>query len=87
MAAQPIDNARNVAHNNGMSAKRANPFDLAEQLRRAIHESGLSPYRVATDAGVDRAVLSRFLRGERGLNLDTASRICELLELRLVKGG
>jgi len=66
-----------------MSAKRTNPFDLADQLRRAIRESGLSPYRVATDAGVDRAVLSRFLRGERGLNLDTASRICELLGLML----
>ncbi len=72
-----------------MSATRKRKTDLATQLRRAIRDSGLTPYRVATDSDVDRAIMTRFVNGDRGLTLDTASRICELLglELRPVRRG
>ncbi len=66
-----------------MSMSRKRKTDLAAQLRRAIRDSGLTPYRVATDADVDRAIMTRFVNGDRGLTLDTASRICELLGLEL----
>lgn len=66
-----------------MSAKRKQKTDLAADIRRAIKERGLSAYRVAKDSGIDRAVAVRFINGERGLTLDTASRICGMLGLEL----
>ena len=58
-------------------------MDLAGQLRKAITDSGLTPYRIAADAGVDRAAMTRFVNGDRGLTLSTASRIAEYLGLEL----
>ncbi len=66
-----------------MSARRTRKVDLAADIRRAIRQSGLTPYRIATDADVDRAIMTRFVNGERGLTLTTASRICEVLGLEL----
>ena len=59
------------------------------RLRQAILRSEMTPYRIAAEAGVNRAILSRFLTGNRGLNLETASRICAVLNLvlREAKGG
>ena len=53
-------------------------------LRRAIKASGLTRYRIATDAGVDHAALARFIKGT-GITLDTASRLCDVLGMELVK--
>ncbi len=66
-----------------MAKTRKRRVDLGEQLRRAIKDSGLTPYRIAADAGVDRAAMTRFVNGDRGLTLDTASRITEYLGLEL----
>jgi plasmid maintenance system antidote protein VapI len=52
-------------------------------MRRAFRESGLTMYRVAKDSGVDRAQVVRFFSGNRGLTLDAASRICNVLGLEL----
>ena len=70
-------------HNVSMSTRRRRTVDLEDQLRRAIRRSGLSPYRVATDAEVDRSVMTRFLNGDRGITLATASRICGVLGIEL----
>ena len=66
-----------------MARKRHRTKGLAGQLRKAIKDSGLTPYRIATDAGVDRAAMTRFVNGSRGLTLNTASRIAEYLGLEL----
>lgn len=58
---------------------------LADTIRAAVRESGLSTYAVAKGAGVSQPVLHRFMSGERGLNLDTADRLCRFLGLRLVR--
>ena len=65
-----------------MSARRTHT-DLAADIRREIKRQGLSKYRVAVDAGIDRSVAIRFINGERGLTLSTASRVCEMLGLEL----
>lgn len=52
-------------------------------LRAAIQVSGLSLGELERRAGVDRASLSRFLRGERGLTLDTVDLLAPVLGLRL----
>ncbi len=49
------------------------------QLRDAIRASGLSLTRLGAAAGVDPGQLSRFMRGERGLTLDSAGLICRTL--------
>ena len=72
-----------MVYTTDMTTKRQHQTDLAAVIRRAIRDSGLTPYRVATDADVDRAAMTRFLHGQRGLTLDSASRICEVLGLEL----
>ena len=69
--------------------KRKKRTDLAADIRRAIRDSGLTPYAVCRDAGVNRSILVRFMNHERGLTLTTASRICDVLnlELRPTRGG
>jgi hypothetical protein len=63
-------------------ARAAKPT-FADVIRRAVRDSGKTPYAVALESGVPQAVLSRFLRGARGLNLDTAEKLCRALGLEL----
>ena len=63
----------------GRAAKRT----FADVIRQAVEDSGRTPYAIALESGVSQAVLSRFLRGERGLNLDTADKLCRALGLDL----
>lgn len=57
--------------------------DLTKTVRDAMKDSGLTPYAIARDSGVDYSQITRFLHGQRGLTLDSASKICELLGLEL----
>jgi plasmid maintenance system antidote protein VapI len=56
---------------------------IAEQLRKAILDSGISGYRLSRDAGVPQAVLSHFLRGKRSITIDTAAKLAAFLGLEL----
>jgi transcriptional regulator with XRE-family HTH domain len=56
---------------------------LAESLRAAIDESGLSVSEVARQAEVDHAQVLRFLSGKRDLRLETAGFIARALGLIL----
>jgi transcriptional regulator with XRE-family HTH domain len=58
---------------------------LADELRRAIAESGLTLYRLSKESGVDPSQLSRFTRSKRDLGLMIAEKLCEVLGLELVK--
>lgn len=60
---------------------------MPDVIREAIQRDGRTPYRLSLDSGVAQAVLSRFIRNERDLNLRTADRLCKALglELRLVR--
>jgi len=58
-------------------------IDLDETMRRAIQRDGRTLYRLARDSGVNSAILGRFVRRERGLTLETASRLCQALGLEL----
>ena len=49
---------------------------LADQLRHAASDSGLSVYRIAKETGVDQSTLNKFLTGARAnLRLDVADRL------------
>lgn len=66
-----------------MASRRAK---LSDQLRRAIKDSDLTRYRIFMETSIDQASLSRFVRGECGLSLDSIDRLGVLLDLRLISG-
>ena len=57
---------------------------IAEQLQKAIVESGESEYAIGKVTGVSQSVLSRFINGQRGISLETAAKLCTYLELDLL---
>ena len=56
---------------------------LSRGIRRAIEESGMSRYRLSRESGVTQAALSRFMHGKRGLTLDSADRLMDVLGLEI----
>ena len=58
---------------------------LAEELQRAIAESGISLNQIGKASGVSQAQLSRFMRGTRTLTLPAADRLCGFFNLRLTR--
>lgn len=57
---------------------------LSDQLRRAIDDSEMSRNRICDLIGINKAAMSRFMTGKRGLSLETVDRVCALLRLKLV---
>jgi transcriptional regulator with XRE-family HTH domain len=62
---------------------KAGRRSLAEQLRQAIEDSGITMYKLSQDSGVNRSQLSRFMRGQRDLSLAVADKFCEVLGIGL----
>ncbi len=56
---------------------------LKGQLRDAIRHSGKSLQELGRVSGIGADRLSRFVREERGISLDAAERLCDILTLRL----
>ncbi len=56
---------------------------ITDVLRQAILDSGLPLLRIEQDTGVQRASISRFVRGERSLRLDMADRLAVYFGLTL----
>jgi plasmid maintenance system antidote protein VapI len=54
-----------------------------KELRQAILNCGQTEYRVAKDSDVAQPIVNRFLRGERGISLETAAKLCKYLRLHL----
>ena len=58
-----------------------------EFLRAAIRVDHRPVHRIAREAGVSQAVLSRFVNGKRGLTLSTVDRLCGVMDLGLHRLG
>lgn len=56
---------------------------VSEVVRRAIEESGVSRYELAKRSGVSQSVLSRFVAGDRSINLETLDRLAEVLGIEI----
>jgi hypothetical protein len=68
-----------------MTPRDDDTMSLADHIRKAASDSGLSVYRIAKDAGVDQSLLNKFLTGSRlNLRLDIADRLFRFLGLRVV---
>lgn len=57
---------------------------LSDQLRAAISSSGMSISTLSKGIWVSHSVLSRFLRQERTITLETADKLVRRLGLKLV---
>jgi transcriptional regulator with XRE-family HTH domain len=57
---------------------------IGEQLRQAIREGGFSQAALARETGLSEGQISRFLKGERGLSLESIDRLMDVLELEIV---
>jgi len=57
---------------------------LTEAMKVAIQRNGLPVYRIAWATGISAVHLSRFLRDEESIRLDTADRLAAYLGLQLV---
>jgi hypothetical protein len=57
------------------STSKAPKDDFARILRAALVKSDQTLYRVSMETGIGQDVLSRFVREERGLSLETAGRL------------
>jgi ribosome-binding protein aMBF1 (putative translation factor) len=58
---------------------------VSEQLRKAIEGAGVSRYQLSKETGISESVLSRFVAGKTSLTIDNADKLCERLQLQLVK--
>jgi transcriptional regulator with XRE-family HTH domain len=56
---------------------------ITDALKRHIKASGLTHYRFEKETGIDASVLDRFMAGKRGISLETAAKIAQLLNLEL----
>jgi hypothetical protein len=65
------------------STSKGSDEHFASVLRRAIKVSNQTLYRLSMDTGIGQDVLSRFVREERGLSLETASRLAMHLGYQL----
>ena len=63
-------------------AKNLNP--ISQQLRQAVAASGLSRYRIAQGTGIAESTLCLFVRGERGLSLQSIDALGEYLQLEII---
>jgi transcriptional regulator with XRE-family HTH domain len=60
---------------------------VSNQPRDIIESRGLTPDAVGKLGGVDKAMVARFVSGERDLRLETVDSIAAALGLRLVEVG
>ena len=61
--------------------------DLAQQLRKAIRESGLNRHELSQRTGLSYSMVHGFVAGDRDIVLGTASRIAAVLGLELRAGS
>ena len=59
---------------------------MSDVVRQAITASGLSLGELGRQAGISTGQLSRFVRGERSLTLESADKLAKVLKLRMVRG-
>jgi transcriptional regulator with XRE-family HTH domain len=66
-----------------MSMSKKQPEKLMDQLRRHVADCGKTLGQIARDTGIDTSALSRFVRGERGLSMESLDQLGEYLGLRI----
>lgn len=68
-----------------MAKKRTKQTKLSDQIRQAVDASGVGRNQICRDIGIDKATLSRFMSGERGLSTPVLDDLADYLGLDVVK--
>jgi len=58
---------------------------ISEIIRQSVIDSGQSHYAIWQATGVDQAILSRWIAGERGVNAATLDKLADYLGLTVAK--
>ena len=69
------------------SGEKKTAMTMSDVLRQTILESETPLLVLEREAGVQRASIRRFLRGERSLHLDIADKLAAYYRLKLMKQG
>jgi cyanate lyase len=72
-----------------MAKKNAKPRRsklLADQVRQAIDDSGLTRYRISKETGISETALALFYNGQRGLSTNALNKLGECLQLTITLG-
>ena len=56
---------------------------FTERLRQAIRDSGMTRYSISVQTGIAESTLCKFIKGERGMSLDSVDRLMECLRLEV----
>ena len=64
-------------------SKKRKQVDLAKQIKAAYSKSGMTRFMLAKRSGASYAIVHRFISDDRGITIDTASKLCETLGLEL----
>ena len=76
--------AKKVTRKSPGATSRTKPT-LADQLRKAIKDSGLSTYAVAKGSGLSYAATLRFITCERDLFLSSATKLTHFFGMELTE--
>ena len=68
-----------------MSKRKPRRRTIADQLRKAVRDSGKTVNAIASDSGIPQPVLFRFVSGERDLTLATGEKLARYFDLELRK--
>jgi len=66
-----------------MSTSMAKRRTMANQLKKAIRDSGMSINAIAIETEIPQPVLNRFVNSERDLTLTTADKLLRYFNLEL----
>ncbi len=60
---------------------------FTDQIREIIKESTVSSYAIAKQTGISETLLGRFLKGERGLSLNSVDKLAEMFGIVAITGS
>ena len=66
------------------SVKMISVMTFSDQVRNAIKSSGMTRYMIAKESGLTSGALSRFMAGDRDMNLRTLDKLASVIGVRLV---
>lgn len=56
---------------------------FSDQLREAVRNTEMSRYAISQRTGIAQSTLCKFIQGERGLSLESADKLMDLLGLEI----
>ena len=79
-----LDKLTSIVYRPNMAKERKKTIKLADQLRQAIDDSGLTRYQISKETGIDESSMAKFYNGHRGLSMEALNALGECLKLKIV---